>query len=71
MISDKYGYTSNDNSLFGAIVIISGLTGSFIHAILLDKFKKFKLQYILVGIFTIVSIVFLILVLDLKIIWLT
>jgi len=34
-----FGYKSNEVSYFGGAFIFLGLTGSFIHAILLDKFK--------------------------------
>ena len=50
MVSDYYGFTSFNNTVFGATAIICGLIGSMIHAKLLDKYKKFKLQLILIGI---------------------
>ena len=49
-ISDEFGFQSSANSIFGTVYIFGGLVGSFTHAILLDKYKKYKIQYILIGI---------------------
>jgi len=42
-MTSPYGYTSTDNSIFGAIFILSGVIGSFIFGMILDKTAKFKL----------------------------
>jgi len=49
LISDTYGYTSSNNSMFGAVVIFCGLSGSIIHAVILDRGKKYKHQLIFIG----------------------
>ena len=49
-ISNEFGFQSSANSIFGTVYIFGGLVGSFGHAILLDKFKKYKLQYMLIGV---------------------
>lgn len=38
----QFGYSSSDTSIFGVVFLVSGICGSFIHAILLDKYQKFK-----------------------------
>lgn len=42
-VTAPFGYTSIDNSIFGAVFIFFGVTGSFIFGILLDKYAKYKL----------------------------
>lgn len=49
-ISSEFGFQSSANSIFGTVYIFGGLTGSFGHAIFLDKFKKYKCQYMVIGI---------------------
>lgn len=44
-ITSPYGYTSIDNAIFGAVFIFSGVLGSFVIGILLDKYQKFKLTF--------------------------
>lgn len=58
-------------SLFGGVVIVAGLTGSFIQAILLDKYKKFKYQLLYIGISSLLGVIMVILVVDRGHIWLT
>mmetsp|Transcript_7812 Transcript_7812/g.7382 ORF Transcript_7812/g.7382 Transcript_7812/m.7382 type:complete len:98 (+) Transcript_7812:735-1028(+) len=48
VITEKFGYSSTDNSIFGVVFIVSGISGSILHGILLDKYGKYKLQYILI-----------------------
>ena len=36
------------NSIFGVIFIVSGIAKSFVHAVLLDKYYKYKLYLVLV-----------------------
>jgi Na+/melibiose symporter-like transporter len=42
-ITAPYGYTSNDNSVFGATFIMFGVFSSFVVGIILDKTSKYKL----------------------------
>lgn len=70
-ISDSYGYSTDANSIFGLVFIISGLVGSFIQAILLDKFRKYKYQLIVIGLTTILSVGGVALVMDQQKVWLT
>ena len=48
VITEKFGYSAFDNSIFGVAFIVSGISGSIVHGILLDKYNKYKLQYILI-----------------------
>lgn len=48
VVTEKFGYSSTDNSIFGVAFIISGITGSIVHGILLDKYSKYKLQYVVI-----------------------
>ena len=41
-LTRDFGYSGGDNGLFGSFYIISGMLGSLIAGILLDKFQKFK-----------------------------
>jgi fucose permease len=43
LITHEFGYKATDNSIFGVVFLGSGLLGSFTHAIILDKFKRFKM----------------------------
>ena len=49
-ISDEYNYDTSSNSIFGAVFVICGIIGSIINAIILDKYKKYKLQFVVIGI---------------------
>jgi FLVCR family feline leukemia virus subgroup C receptor-related protein len=49
-LTKPFEYTSKDNSLFGAIFIISGILGSIVSGVFLDKTHKFKLTLIVVSI---------------------
>ena len=42
--------------MFGGVFIILGLLGSFIHAFILDRFKKFKLQFIFITLLSLIAI---------------
>ncbi|CAI2366797.1 unnamed protein product [Moneuplotes crassus] len=55
-LSENFGYPTSANSLFGTSYIFGGLFGSFAHAILLDKYQKYKLQYCFIGITCIISL---------------
>jgi len=45
-LTRDYGYSSTDNGLFGGVYILSGIIGSVIAGLLLDKFQKFKMTLI-------------------------
>ena len=47
-ITDKFGYEASDVSLFGGCFIICGLIGSIFHAIVLDRFKRYKRQFLFI-----------------------
>lgn len=47
-ITKPYGYTSGDNSLFGALVILSGLVGSGIAGGIVAVTQKFKLSCLVI-----------------------
>jgi FLVCR family feline leukemia virus subgroup C receptor-related protein len=44
-----YGYTVQNNSLFGGAFIISGIFGSILTGIILDKTHKFKLSFMIIS----------------------
>ena len=48
-LTDAFKYNASNASFFGVAFIILGITGSFVHAIMLDKYKKFKKQFFIVG----------------------
>ena len=48
-LTEKFGYGSGANSIFGSSYIAGGLIWSFIHAFLLDKYSRYKIQYIFIG----------------------
>lgn len=48
-LSSNFNYPTSANSIFGTVYIFGGLGGSFAHAILLDKYSKYKLQYAFIG----------------------
>jgi sugar phosphate permease len=41
-LTRDFGYSGGDNGIFGSFYIISGMIGSLVAGILLDKFQKFK-----------------------------
>lgn len=41
-ITQPFGYTGSDNAIFGAIFIFSGVLGSFVLGVFLDKTAKYK-----------------------------
>lgn len=49
-LTKPFDYTIQNNSLFGAIFIISGILGSIVSGVFLDKTHKFKLVMISVSI---------------------
>ena len=48
-LTKPFGYTIENNSLFGAIFIVSGILGSIVIGVFLDKTHKFKLVMISVS----------------------
>mmetsp|Transcript_37055 Transcript_37055/g.42574 ORF Transcript_37055/g.42574 Transcript_37055/m.42574 type:complete len:81 (-) Transcript_37055:407-649(-) len=48
-ITERFDFDSSDNSIFGTVFVIAGLVGSFAHAIPLDIYQKYKLQYVIIG----------------------
>ena len=53
-LTEPYGYTGKNNALFGGIFIISGIIGSVIAGVVLDKLKKFKFIVLMI---TVVSVI--------------
>lgn len=47
-LTSKFEFNSNETAVFGVVFILAGLIGSFTHAFFLDKWKKFKLQFLLI-----------------------
>ncbi|EAR83954.2 MFS transporter (macronuclear) [Tetrahymena thermophila SB210] len=52
---EKFGYSSDDTSYFGAVFIVSGLIGSAILSIVVEKNQKYKLVIIMSTIASILS----------------
>lgn len=48
-LTKSFDYDSKDNSMFGSIYVVGGVFGSFVHAIFLDKYSRYKLQYVIIG----------------------
>ncbi len=48
-LTKAYDYTAKDNSLFGGIFIVSGILGSIVIGIFLDKYHKYKLTLTVVS----------------------
>lgn len=70
-LAQQFNYLPRDTSIFGVIFIMGGLLGSFSHAIALDKWRKFKIQIIICGIGTIISLAGIMLVIDYNSLWAT
>jgi hypothetical protein len=49
-VSDEFKYGTSANSIFGGVFIIFGIIGSITNAVILDKFRTYKLQLIIIGI---------------------
>lgn len=56
-LTRDYGYSGGDNGIFGSFYIISGMIGSLIAGILLDKFQKFKLTLIIAILIPIIAFI--------------
>ena len=70
-ISDAFGYDTKGNSAFGSIFVITGFFGSIVNAIFLDRFRKYKVQLVLITLIGMASIGFCAAVIDLQHVWLT
>lgn len=55
-LTAPYGYSSGDNALFGGIFILTGVVGSFVYGVILDRSAKYKLILILISISSVCSI---------------
>jgi MFS transporter, FLVCR family, feline leukemia virus subgroup C receptor-related protein len=55
-VTSPYDYTAKDNALIGAVFIISGVIGTVVISILLDRYHKFKLSLILTAIVGVLSL---------------
>lgn len=55
-LTAPYGYTSVHNSIFGAVFIVSGILGSFVYGVLLDKYQKYKLIFLIITMCTCITI---------------
>ena len=56
-ITEPYGYTSTDNSIFAGTLIFCGVLGSFVISVVLDKTAKYKLTCTLLGFGSTVALV--------------
>ena len=70
-ITDEFDFTSDDTSIFGGLFIIFGVIGSFIHAIYLDRYKRFKKQFLIIILASIITYAALVFGLSTHITWLT
>lgn len=66
LLTGAFGYNASDNAIFGAIFIVSGVLGSFMHAMILDKFKKLKLQLLILCVGSVGSIILFYFTIDSK-----
>jgi FLVCR family feline leukemia virus subgroup C receptor-related protein len=48
-ITEPYGYTNTDNSIFAAVLIICGVLGSFVFGMVLAKTAKYKMVLFILG----------------------
>lgn len=55
-LTSPYGYKPSDNSIFAATFVISGVIGSFIISIIMDKTGKYKLTLIITCLCSLFSI---------------
>lgn len=42
LLSDGYGYSSTNASVFGVFFVIFGVAGSIVHAIVADKYQRHR-----------------------------
>ena len=55
-VTEPYGYTAKDNALIGGVFIVSGVIGTVVISILLDKYHKFKLSLLSVAAIAAISL---------------
>ena len=65
-LTKPYNYTIENNSLFGAVFIVSGILGSIVIGVFLDKTHKFKLVMISVSISAVILLTLLLFTLPSK-----
>ena len=51
-LTEPYGYTGKDNSIFGGVFIISGILGSIVCGIVIDRYQRYRMLVILIGSFS-------------------
>lgn len=47
-LMDQFGYKASANQYFGSSYVVFGVLGSFVHAALLDRYKKYKFQFLFI-----------------------
>ena len=47
-LMDQFNYKASSNQYFGASYVVFGVLASFVHAFMLDKFKKYKVQFLFI-----------------------
>jgi hypothetical protein len=47
-LMDQFGYKASANQYFGSSYVFFGVLASFIHAAFLDKYKKYKRQFLFI-----------------------
>lgn len=55
-LTSKFEFNSDQTAVFGVVFILAGLIGSFTHAFFLDKWKKFKFQFVLIILSGVISL---------------
>lgn len=55
-VTEPYGYTAKDNALIGGVFIVSGVIGTIVMSILLDRYHKFKLSLLVVALVGVLSL---------------
>lgn len=55
-MTEPYDYTARQNAYLGETFIVSGVVGSIVISILLDRYHKYKLSLILLGFLSVLSI---------------
>lgn len=65
-LTKPFDYTIQNNSLFGAVFIISGILGSIVSGIFLDKTHKFKLVMISVSLAAVILMIIILFTLPSK-----
>ncbi len=61
-----FGYKHNDTSKVGAVLIVSGIFGSFVHGLFLSRTKQYKVSFQFIVLTSTISMMGLVTVLYLK-----